>query len=127
MNRVKGIGGVFFRAAHQQMLNQWYEKNLGLPLTPDGVAVFQWKEHGDPAKEQATIWSTFPNDTDYFGEGKQQFMLNYIVDSLDEMLAQLRAAGATVDEHREESELGRFGWVYDPEGNRIELWEPPAQ
>jgi lactoylglutathione lyase len=124
MHSVKGIGGVFFRAANQKEVNEWYQKNLGVPLTADGCAIFKWREHDDPQNEQATIWSSFPEDTDYFGNPSQQFMVNYIVESLDAILEQLKGADVKIDDHREESEFGKFARVYDPAGNRIELWEP---
>jgi catechol 2,3-dioxygenase-like lactoylglutathione lyase family enzyme len=125
MLKVKGIGGVFFRATDFKAMNEWYEKHLGLPVTEDGCAVFKWREHGNPLREQSTVWSAFPMDTSYFVKQDQQFMINYIVDSLDDFIAQLKSQGLEVDDQIEESEFGRFGWVYDPEGNRIELWEPP--
>jgi predicted enzyme related to lactoylglutathione lyase len=124
MHGVKGIGGVFFRAGNREEVNEWYRINLGVPVTPEGFAVFPWRERDDPQKEQTTIWSSFPEDTDYFGNPRQQFMVNYIVESLDALLAQLKAAGVKIDDHREESEFGKFAWVYDPAGHRIELWEP---
>jgi glyoxylase I family protein len=127
MQSVKGIGGVFFRAGHREEVNEWYRKHLGVPVTPDGVAVFQWREHDDPQMEQATIWSSFPEDTDYFGDPNQQFMVNYIVEDLDSFLAQLKGAEVKIEEHREASEFGKFAWIYDPAGNRIELWEPPKK
>jgi predicted enzyme related to lactoylglutathione lyase len=71
-----------------------------------------------------TIFSTFPQDTAYFGDGGQQFMVNFRVDDLDELLAQLAAAGVRIDSHRDDQEYGRFAWIWDPEGNRVELWQP---
>jgi predicted enzyme related to lactoylglutathione lyase len=83
--------------------------------------VFRWRE-----RDAATVWAPFAADTDYFGPGPQSAMVNYRVKVLDAMLAQLREAGAEIDEKREDNEYGRFAWVTDPEGNRIELWQPPA-
>lgn len=125
MTKVKGIGGVFFRGADSQAQNEWYQRHLGVPVTEEGCAIFRWREHGDPSKEQKTIWSVFPSDTDYFGNAEQQFMVNYIVESLDAVLAELKKDGVRIAERVEESEFGRFAWCFDPEGNRIELWEPP--
>lgn len=125
MTKVKGIGGVFFRAADHKALNEWYKTHLGVPVTEDGCAVFQWREHQNPMKMQSTVWAAFPKDSDYFVNDRQQYMLNFIVDSLDETLARLKGEGVAVEEDIEESEYGRFGYVTDPEGNRIELWEPP--
>jgi predicted enzyme related to lactoylglutathione lyase len=112
VERVRGIGGVFIRARDPDALRAWYAENLGVE---DMFAA----ESGD-----LTVWSVFPADTDYFGPSQQQSMLNYRVRDLDAMLAQLRAAGAVVDDRVEEYEYGRFGWAMDPEGNRFELWEP---
>jgi predicted enzyme related to lactoylglutathione lyase len=114
MERVLGIGGVFFRARDPEALGAWYAENLGVP------EMFS-AESGD-----LTVWSTFAADTEYFGHAEQQSMLNYRVRDLDAMLAQLRAAGADVDDKVEEYNYGRFGWATDPEGNRFELWQPPA-
>ena len=126
MAKVLGIGGVFFRSDDPDGLNAWYEKHLGLTRCGGGGPVlFPWR-HADADRTGMTVWSLFPKDTEYFGPTKPAFMVNYIVDDVDGMLAALRAAGARVDERREDSEYGRFGWVTDPEGNRIELWQPPT-
>ena len=124
MQRVRGIGGVFFKGTDPGRLNAWYAENLGVPVAPSGCASFRWRE-ADRGTERCTVWSVFPEDSDYFGGSGQRLMVNYIVDSLDAMLDQLRDAGAMVEEKVEESEYGRFGWATDPEGNRLELWEPP--
>jgi predicted enzyme related to lactoylglutathione lyase len=124
MARIIGIGGVFFRSDDPARLSAWYEKHLGLRRSPGGDVLFPWREAGDGQKEQMTVWALFPKDTNYFGPSKPAFMVNYIVDDLDGMLVDLRAAGAQVED-RQESEYGRFAWVTDPEGNRIELWQPP--
>jgi predicted enzyme related to lactoylglutathione lyase len=117
---ILGIGGVFFKARDPVALAAWYREHLGVPVSAEAThAVF--------ADQQSnTIWSTFPADTDYFAPSSAPFMLNYRVADLDAMLKQLREAGVTVDERIEESEFGRFGWAMDPEGNRFELWQPPA-
>jgi predicted enzyme related to lactoylglutathione lyase len=117
--RVAGIGGVFFRAHHPAELGAWYAEHLGLALEDFGGTVFT------AAAGDQTVWSPFPEDTAYFGASGRQFMVNYRVRDLDAMLAQLRAAGVDVDERVEEHEYGRFGWATDPEGNRLELWQPP--
>jgi predicted enzyme related to lactoylglutathione lyase len=120
MERVLGIGGVFLRARAPAALARWYAEHLGIELTPwgGGGAAMQ-AQQGD-----VTVWSLFPADTDYFGRREQLVMVNYRVRHLDALLAQLRAAGADVDERIEEYDYGRFGWATDPEGNRFELWEP---
>ena len=118
MERVLGIGGTFFRSREPDALGAWYADNLGIELTEWGGAVFLATE------DDATVWSLFPASTEYFGSSDQQAMLNYRVRDLDAMLAQLRAAGAVVDDEVQEDANGRFGWATDPEGNRFELWEP---
>jgi predicted enzyme related to lactoylglutathione lyase len=117
VERVLGIGGVFLRASDPDGLRDWYETHLGIPLAEWGGTVFA-AEAGDN-----TVWSLFAADTDYWPAAKQA-MLNYRVRDLDAMLTQLRDAGVEVDERVEELEFGRFGWAVDPEGNRIELWQP---
>ena len=119
MERVTGVGGVFFRSPRPDELRRWYAEQLGLELEEWGGAVLK------AAGGETLVWSIFPADTDYFGPSGQQLMVNYRVRDLDAMLAQLRAAGVPVEETRHESENGRFGWATDPDGNRIELWEPP--
>jgi predicted enzyme related to lactoylglutathione lyase len=121
MERITGVGGVFLRARDPHALAAWYREQLGVPLDEGqtyGVLV--------AAEGDQTVWSAFPHDTDYLGPRAAAFMVNYRVGDLDAMLAQLRAAGAVVDDKIEDSEFGRFGWANDPEGNRFELWQPPA-
>lgn len=125
MERVRGIGGVFFKARDPKALGAWYAKHLGLVLEGWGGALFPWREH-DARGDACTVWSPFPADTKYFEPSASPFMINFRVDDLDAMFAQLRAAGVAVEERVERSELGAFGWVMDPEGNRIELWQPPG-
>jgi catechol 2,3-dioxygenase-like lactoylglutathione lyase family enzyme len=127
MAKVVGIGGVFFRSDDPERLYGWYEKNLGLHRTPGGVVLFPWRQAESEGRDRMTVWSLFPKDTDYFGPGKPAFMVNYIVDDLDGMVADLLAAGAAVEDKQEHPEYGRFAWVTDPEGNRIELWQPPSR
>jgi predicted enzyme related to lactoylglutathione lyase len=122
MEKVVGIGGVFFKARDPQALARWYATHLGVPVEPDQT----YGALASTGPGEQTVWSTFPADTEYFGGGPAQLMVNYRVRDLDAMLAQLRAAGAVVDERIEEFEYGRFGWASDPEGNRFELWQPPA-
>ena len=116
MERVAGIGGYFLRAADPAALGAWYRESLGLDADENGV----WQQQ--PGQ---TVFSPFEADTDYFGSRSQQTMLNFRVRDLDAMLAQLRERGADVDAETQDYEgIGRFGWVTDPEGNRIELWQP---
>ena len=114
MEKITGIGGVFFKATDADALRRWYASNLGIDVDPN----FGGAQFGD------TVWTIFKSSSTYF---HKPFMVNYRVRDLAAMLAQLRDAGATVDEKIEESEFGRFGWATDPEGNRIELWEPPLK
>ncbi len=118
MERAIGIGGVFLRARDPKALLAWYRDRLG--IEPDGDFDGKTFESGP------TVWALFPEDTEYFGKRSQQAMVNYRVRDLDAVLEQLRAGGAEVDERIEEHEFGRFGWATDPEGNRLELWQPPA-
>lgn len=124
---VTGLGGVFFKARDPDALRAWYRTHLGIDARADlgGSADFPWRDAGDPATVGHTYWSLFRADTTYFAPSEAPFMLNYRVADLDVTLARLRAAGVWVDEKGEVAEYGRFGWIMDPEGNRIELWEPP--
>ncbi|MBV9545826.1 MAG: VOC family protein [Chloroflexi bacterium] len=116
MERVLGIGGYFLRAADPAGLSAWYRDCLGLDADDNGL----WRQEAGP-----TVFATFESNTDYFGSRVQQTMLNFRVRDLDAMLAQLRAKGAEVAGEPQDMEgVGRFGWVTDPEGNRIELWQP---
>ena len=124
MERVTGIGGVFFKAKQPKALTEWYRKHLGLPADAAGEVAFPWREEAEPGRLGKTIWSAFPRETRYFEPSDASFMINYRVRDLDALVASLRSEGIEVAEI-EEGEYGRFAWVMDPEGNRIELWEPP--
>lgn len=116
MERVQGIGGYFFRASDPTALAAWYRDALGLETDEHGL----WEPAAGP-----TVFAAFERDTEYFGSTAQQTMLNFRVADLDAMLAQLREQGADVaDDVQEMAGVGRFGWVTDPEGNRVELWQP---
>jgi catechol 2,3-dioxygenase-like lactoylglutathione lyase family enzyme len=126
MKRVTGIGGIFFKADDPKAMNQWYQKHLGIDLLPDGsCAIFPWLDADDPEKEGMTVWTINKRDTTYYGGGPQTFMVNYRVENLDELVETLKSEGVWVDEKRDNSDFGKFAWIKDPEGNRIELWEPP--
>lgn len=131
MKRVTGIGGVFFKSENPQRLYEWYEKHLGIQREPHGQgASFHWRElkatdGTQSGAEGETVWSIFPQTTKHFGAGKSGFMLNYRVDNLDALLEDLAKSGIEIDPHKEEADFGRFAWITDPDGNRIELWEPP--
>jgi predicted enzyme related to lactoylglutathione lyase len=121
--RVTGIGGIFFRANDPEALRAWYRTHLGVPIEQWGGAMFSWKT--PPGTEGGTVWNVFDKDTDYFGPEPKSFMVNFRVADLHGLVAALRAEGCKVDDNVQDSEYGKFGWVTDPEGNRIELWEPP--
>jgi len=124
--RVTGLGGIFFKAKNPKKIQAWYRKHLGLPLDPAwGGWQFDWRDAKSPKKKGCTVWSAFDAKTDYFGPGRQPFMVNYRVANLARVLAALKKEGVWVDPKPQASEFGKFGWVKDCEGNRIELWEPP--
>jgi predicted enzyme related to lactoylglutathione lyase len=124
MKRVTGIGGIFFKAKDPKALGNWYRDHLGLDVSDWGGAVFQWG--GADSPRGATIWSPFAEDTHYMAPSTASFMLNFRVADLDVLLAALRSEGCNVLDATEASEQGKFAWVIDPEGNKVELWEPPA-
>lgn len=107
---------MFFRTKDSKAMGQWYEKHFGINSSETG---WIWQQDAGP-----TVFSPFKEDTDYFGKPEQQFMLNLRVSNLDALLDQLKAAGVKIDPKRQDEGYGRFAWVYDPEDNKIELWEP---
>ncbi len=121
--RVVGIGGVFFKTADKAKTREWYATHLGIVDKGQG-AMLPWREHDDPQNEHVTVWHAFPSTTDYFAPG-QALMINYIVDDLDAMLERLQKEGVKIDPQRMNESYGRFAWIYDSDGNKIELWEPP--
>lgn len=124
MKKVKGIGGIFFKSKNSEDLTKWYKDNLGVPVIPAGCGVFSWREYEEPKNENATIWSVMPSDTDYLDKSKSEFMINYIVDSLDDFIKDLKSRGVQVEDKIVDCEQGRFAWGYDPDGNKFELWQP---
>ena len=126
MKRVTGLGGVFLKCSDPEAMYKWYEEHLGI-AREHGVASFNWREANDPEKTGTTLWALFPDNTKYFEPSRSPFMLNFRVENLEQVLAALRAEGVQVDDKVEAHEYGKFGWIMDPEGNRIELWEPPAE
>lgn len=124
MARVTGIGGIFFKSkGDDKSLSDWYQKNLGIQLEDFGAAVLKWPE--DKAEDQGlTVWSVAEQDTEWFSPSSSSFMINYRVDDMDGMLSQLKEAGTEIVKGPESHENGRFAWVMDPEGNKVELWEP---
>jgi catechol 2,3-dioxygenase-like lactoylglutathione lyase family enzyme len=126
MKRVTGIGGIFFMARDAAALREWYRRHLGVALEAWGGAVFPWRSDANPDGAGTTVWNVLESTSDYLQPGHAPFMINYRVDNLHALLDALRAEGCAVDAKVEESEYGKFGWVLDPEGNKVELWEPPA-
>ena len=126
MKRVTGIGGVFFKAKDPKALADWYRTHLGLKVEAWGGATFRWAD-GDADGTGVTAWNLFKQDPSYFAPSAASFMINYRVDDLHALLAALRAEGCQVEDKVDESEYGKFGWVIDPEGNKVELWQPPSE
>lgn len=124
MERVRGIGGVFLKCTgDRKALLDWYQEHLGIDVEA-AWGGFVFKDPG--AETEGTTWSIFAADSSYFGAAEARCMVNYKVDDLEAMLAQLRAGGVKVDDKVESSEYGSFGWAWDLEGNKLELWQPPA-
>ena len=125
--RILGIGGVFFKSANRDQMREWYSKHLGLADKGGGV-MLPWREHDDPQKEHVTVWTVFPASTKYFDPSPAPFMINYIVDDMDALLDRLKQEGVKIDAKRMDESYGRFAWIYDSDGNKIELWQPlPAK
>jgi predicted enzyme related to lactoylglutathione lyase len=126
MNRVTGIGGIFFKAKDAPALQAWYTRHLGVDVQEWGGAAFSWADaDGNPAGG-TTIWSIGPQDSEQFAPSTAPFMINYRVEDLHALVAALKAEGCNVLDNVEDSEFGKFAWVIDPEGNKVELWQPPA-
>lgn len=125
MKRVTGIGGIFFKSKDPKALGEWYKTHLGVDVAEWGGAAFRWNSPDNPTGVGTTIWSPFNHDTSYFAPSEASFMINYRVEDLHGLVAVLRAEGCNVVDKVDESEYGKFGWVFDPDGNKIELWQPP--
>lgn len=125
MKRVTGIGGIFIKAKDAAALRAWYRRHLGIEVEEWGGVAFRWSNPDNPQAVGSTIWTVFENSSKYFDPSQAPFMINYRVEDLDALLQALRDEGCEVDEKTESSEFGKFGWVMDPEGNRVELWQPP--
>jgi predicted enzyme related to lactoylglutathione lyase len=119
MAKVVGVGGIFLKARDPKALSAWYATHLGIKPSEDGSLIFD-----GPESAGMTVFAHFPQDSTYFGDGPQHFMVNLRVDDLDQLMAQLAAAGVRIDPRREEYSYGRFAWIWDMEGNRVELWQP---
>ena len=125
--RALGVGGVFFRSKNPALMGQWYADTLGLQVENWGDTHGTSFAPEDMPPTAFTVWSAFAQNTEYFGDSGQSYMINLVVDDLDAALTKVREAGAHVLDEREEHDFGRFGWFVDPDGNRVELWEPPPE
>ncbi len=124
LERVTGIGGVFFKAKDPNALKEWYKKHLGLDWAGQSSFGFKWRERNHPDSIGRTELGIFKETTKYFDPSTKEFMLNFRVKNFDELLKKLKSEGVHVEEKVESYEYGKFGWIVDPEGNKIELWEP---
>ena len=122
MKKVTGIGGIFFKSDDPKKMNEWYAKHLGLPVEKYAT-VFKWRDADDPDKEGQTVWSPFAKDTKYFEPSKKDFMINYRVENIEALVAQLKEEGVTIIDEISTYDYGKFVHILDPEGNNIELWE----
>ena len=126
MKRVTGIGGIFFQARDPARMHAWYKTHLGIDVQEWGGAAFTWADDdGNPTKG-TTIWSVGKTGSDHFAPSTSTFMINYRVADLVALLKALREEGCNVLEKMDDAEYGKFGWVIDPEGNKVELWQPPV-
>lgn len=126
MKRVTGIGGIFFHANDPVALRAWYQRHLGIDVQDWGGTAFTWTDADGKPTGGMTVWSIGKAGSDHFAPSTAPFMVNYRVDDLDALLRALRDEGCNVLDKTDDSEFGKFGWVIDPEGNKVELWEPPA-
>lgn len=120
---ITGVGGVFFKAKHPKALATWYRKVLGLPLEAWGGAALRYDA---PKHPPALAWNTFPASSKYFAPSTGDFMIDYAVDDMDAIVARLKAEGVVILKRSDDDQSGRFAWILDPEGNKVELWEPKS-
>jgi predicted enzyme related to lactoylglutathione lyase len=126
MAKVTGIGGIFFKANDAPALQAWYKRHLGIDVQAWGGAAFDWNDAEGKPTGGTTAWLINPTESKQFAPSDASFMVNYRVDDLHNLIKELKAEGCNVLDKIDESEYGKFGWVIDPEGNKVELWEPPA-
>jgi len=126
MKRVTGIGGIFFKARDPVALRAWYQRHLGVDVQPWGGAAFSWADEAGSPMGGTTIWSIGADDDEAYAPSRSAFMVNYRVADLHALLQALRSEGCHVLDKTDDSEYGKFGWVIDPEGHKVELWQPPA-
>lgn len=122
MKKVTGIGGIFFKCDEPQKMKDWYAQHLGLPMDAHGT-MFKWRDADDPSKQGTTVWEAFEKNTNYFEPSKKDFMINYRVEHLEELVEQLKSDGVTILDEIAVYDYGKFVHILDPEGNSIELWE----
>lgn len=128
MKRVIGIGGIFFKAKHPKTLAKWYQEHLGVPIDESfGGYAFRWDEDHERPDKGYTIWSPFKEDTDYINPSDKDYMFNFIVDDLEALMSTLQTEGVEQVDEVMDSEFGKFAWIMDPEGNKVELWEPKGE
>jgi len=126
MKKVTGIGGIFFKCKNPDKMKEWYKVHLGLDTGPYGAS-FEWRDSEDPAKKGLTQWNTFTEKAKCFEPSSSDFMINYRVHNLEELVAQLEKEGVTIIDQIESFEYGKFVHILDMEGNKVELWEPPNE
>jgi predicted enzyme related to lactoylglutathione lyase len=124
--RVTGIGGIFFKAKDAPALQAWYKRHLGIDVQDWGGAAFDWTDGKGMPMAGTTAWSIISEQRNQFAPSTAPFMVNYRVEDLHSLVKALREEGCNVLENTDDSEYGKFGWVIDPEGNKVELWQPPA-
>ena len=123
MKRVTAIGGIFFKCHDPEKIKKWYSSHLGLNTDEYGTS-FEWRKSSDPAMKGFTVWSPFSDDTKYFDPSESSFMINYRVENIEALVDILRKEGVTIVDELDVCEYGKFIHILDPEGNKIELWEP---
>jgi predicted enzyme related to lactoylglutathione lyase len=123
MKRVTGVGGIFFKCNNPKKTATWYQRHLGIRMVEGNAGIFEWKEKGKSSFAR-TVWAPFPKNTKYFQPSKKQYMVNDRVENLKALLKQLKKEGVTIVGTTEEYDYGKFGWIADLDGNKIELWEP---
>jgi predicted enzyme related to lactoylglutathione lyase len=126
MKRVTGIGGIFFKAKDPTALRDWYKRHLAIDVQAWGGAAFTWTDSDGKPAGGTTVWSVGSQESNQFAPSNASFMINYRVEDLHALVATLKAEGCNVLDKIDDSEYGKFGWVIDPEGNKVELWQPPA-
>jgi predicted enzyme related to lactoylglutathione lyase len=122
MKRVTAIGGIFFKCQNPEAQQQWYAQHLGINMDKYGTS-FEWRHSDEKEKKGFSVWSPFPNDTDYFGNPAQQYMVNYRVENLEQLVVEFKKEGVTIVDEIEAFEYGKFVHILDGEGNQVELWE----